>query len=39
MGGGRRAFIPVTVPDPVTHTIDGRQQRLDGQDLIEVLSC
>jgi len=36
MGGGRRNFLPVTVPDPVTRHVDHQKQRLDGQNLVEV---
>ncbi|XP_061189805.1 alkaline phosphatase, tissue-nonspecific isozyme-like isoform X2 [Saccostrea echinata] len=34
LGGGRRAFLPVTVPDPETNAI-GVNKRLDGRNLIE----
>ncbi|XP_048742887.1 alkaline phosphatase, tissue-nonspecific isozyme-like isoform X2 [Ostrea edulis] len=34
LGGGRRAFLPVTEPDPETNSM-GVNKRLDGRNLIE----
>ena len=34
LGGGRRAFLPVTEPDPETNAM-GVNRRLDGQNLVQ----